>query len=80
MLKRNEGARDRILRFALGVVFLPAALFLLGVQGNPIGLVVAFIGVIGLVSAITGFCPTYTLFGFSTLESEKKQNIASTHV
>ncbi len=72
MFKRNEGILDRIARITLGVVLLPTGLFLLGaLQGNVIGLVVTGLGVIGLITGATGVCPTYNLFGFSTLEMEK---------
>ncbi len=78
MFKRNEGTLDRIVRLVLGVVLLPAGLFWLGaLQGNVPGLVAAVLGVIGLVTSVTGFCPTYVLLGVSTLEPEKKQNPAS---
>jgi hypothetical protein len=78
MFKRNEGTLDRIARLALGIVLLPTGLVLLGgMQGNVWGLLVALPGVIGLVTALTGFCPTYVLFGISTLESEKKPSVAS---
>ncbi len=81
MFKRNEGTLDRILRLALGIVLLPAGLFWLGaLQLSVLSLLIAGLGVIGLITGLTGVCPTYNLFGFSTLETEKKQSIASTRV
>ncbi len=78
MFKRNEGPIDRIDRLALATVFLPAGLFwLAGLQGSIPGLIVTVLGVIGLVTAATGFCPTYVLFGISTLETDKKQSVPS---
>ncbi len=78
MFKRNEGTLDRIARLVLATVLLPAGLFFLGaLQGNLAGLFAAGIGVIGLVTGVTGVCPTYNLFGISTLEAEKKQSTAS---
>jgi low temperature requirement protein LtrA len=78
MFKQNEDTLDRTLRLAAGIVFLTASLFWLGtLQGNLLGLVIARLGVIGLVSGITGFCPTYVLLGVSTLEPKKKQGTAS---
>jgi DUF2892 family protein len=68
MSHRNEGPLDRALRLVAGIVLLPLGLFVLGgVDGAIVGLLFAAFGVIGLVTAATGFCPTYTLFGFSTL-------------
>lgn len=73
MFKRNVGILDRIACLALGVVFLPTGLFLLGgLQGNVLGLVIAGLGLIGLVTGLTGFCPLYVLFGINTLEKEKE--------
>ena len=67
MLPRNEGAVDRAVRLAVGVVLLPSGLFVLdGAQGGVVGLVLAAIGLFGLVSGTTGFCPLYLPFGFST--------------
>ncbi len=73
MFKRNEGILDRIARLTLAVVLLPTGLFLLGgLQGNVIGLIATGIGAIGLITGATGVCPTYNLFGFSTLDMEKQ--------
>ncbi len=71
MFKRNEGILDRIARVTLGLVLLPTGLFLLGgLQGSVLGLIASGVGAIGLITGAIGFCPTYTLFGFSTLEME----------
>jgi hypothetical protein len=73
MFHRNEGPLDRALRLVAGIVLLPLGLFVLGgVDGATVGLVFAALGVIGLVTAATRFCPTYVLFGFSTF-SEKNR-------
>ena len=73
MFKRNEGILDRVVRVTLGLVLLPAGLFLLGgLQGSVAGLVVIGLGTIGLITGITGVCPTYYLFGISTLEKERE--------
>ena len=67
MLPRNEGALDRAVRLAVGVILLPSGLLLLdGLQGSVVGLVLAAIGLFGLVSGTTGFCPLYLPFGVST--------------
>ncbi len=78
MFKRNEGTIDRLLRLAVAIVFMPAAIFWLGaLQGTIPGLVALAIGLIGLVTALTGFCLPYALFGVSTLEPVKKQSLPS---
>ena len=65
MFSRNVGGLDRVVRLALGVGLLPAGLLLL--NGNhAYGLVLLVLGVIGLATGITGFCPPYVLLGIST--------------
>ncbi len=78
MFKRNEGTLDRIVRLAVGAVLLPAGLLGLGaLQGSPIGLVAVGLGAIGLVTAVTGFCPTYVLLGISTVGAEKEPSVGT---
>jgi len=73
MFKRNEGILDRIVRVTLGTVLLPSGLFLLGgLQGSVLGLVIAGLGLIGLVTGLTGFCLLYVPFGINTREKEKE--------
>ncbi len=71
MFKRNEGFLDRIVRVVLGTVLLPTGLLLGGLTGSIYGLVAIGLGAIGLITGLTGVCPSYNLFGFSTLEKEK---------
>lgn len=72
MFKRNEGIIDRTLRVVLAIVLLSVGLFWLGgLQGNVPGLIVAGVGLLPLITGLTGFCPLYVLFGISTLEKEK---------
>lgn len=73
MFKRNVGTLDRILRVALGLVLLPTGLFLLGgLQGSVLGLVIAVLGGIELITGFTGFYLMYIPFGINTFEKEKE--------
>jgi DUF2892 family protein len=73
MFKRNEGIVDRVLRVALAIVLLPIGLFVLGGwQGTVPGLVTTGIGLLALITGLSGFCPLYVPFGISTLEAEKR--------
>ena len=73
MFKRNEGIIDRTLRVLLALVFLPTGLLWLGgLQGSVLGLVVTGLGLLPLLTGLTGFCPLYIPFGISTLEKEKE--------
>jgi hypothetical protein len=58
-MKTNVGGIDRILRIVLGVALI--ALTLTGTIG-----VWGWIGVVPLLTAAIGFCPLYTVLGFSS--------------
>jgi hypothetical protein len=64
-LKCNVGGLDRALRILAGLVLLPAGVWLLNAH-HGYGLVAAVLGLIGLVTGITGFCVLYVPFGIST--------------
>lgn len=58
-MKANVGGIDRVLRLALGLVLVAlAATGSIGVWG--------WIGLVPLATAAMGFCPLYTVLGFST--------------
>jgi hypothetical protein len=58
-MKTNVGGIDRILRIVLGVALI--ALTLTGTIG-----VWGWIGALLLLTAALGFCPLYTVLGFSS--------------
>ncbi len=58
-MKSNVGGIDRILRIVIGLVLIALAVTgTIGVWG--------WIGVVPLATALFGFCPAYTLLGFSS--------------
>ena len=58
-MKSNVGGIDRILRIVIGLVLIGlAATGTIGVWG--------WIGVVPLATAAMGFCPLYTMLGFSS--------------
>ena len=66
-MKANEGKTDRIIRLVLGVLLLAVGLWPLnGLQAAVGGIVVAVVGLILLITGITGYCALYSLFGIST--------------
>lgn len=69
MSRRNVGGLDRAARLVSGGVLLPVGLFLLG--ATTWGVVATLLGVAALATGITGFCPPYVLFGFSTARSRR---------
>lgn len=58
-MKSNVGGIDRILRIVLGLALI--ALTLTGAIGAW-----GWIGLVPLATAALGFCPLYTVLGFST--------------
>ncbi len=62
MFKVNEGAADRIIRIAAGVVLI--ALFFLYPDAS--WRYWALIGVVPLVTGLIGTCPIYAMLGIST--------------
>ncbi|MFM1855055.1 MAG: hypothetical protein RLZ83_364 [Pseudomonadota bacterium] len=60
----NVGGIDRVLRVVLGVVLI--GLTLMGTIGAW-----GWIGLVPLATAALGFCPLYTVLGFSTCPMKK---------
>jgi Inner membrane protein YgaP-like, transmembrane domain len=91
VFQRNEGPEDRVIRVALGIVFLALAISVLtgygvlglvafsGMTGTVVAWALAVFGVIGVVTGATGRCPTYVLLfgGFSTLHEAKSGGAAT---
>lgn len=63
-MKTNVGGIDRIARIVLGVALI--ALTLTGAIG-----VWGWIGVVPLATAAIGYCPLYSVFGFSTCPARR---------
>jgi hypothetical protein len=64
LMKSNVGGIDRILRVVLGLVLIGLTLSgAIGVWG--------WIGIVPLATAAMGFCPLYTVLGFSTCPMKK---------
>ncbi|MEI6028997.1 MAG: DUF2892 domain-containing protein [Betaproteobacteria bacterium] len=63
-MQTNVGGIDRILRAVIGLALI--ALTLAGTIG-----VWGWVGVVPLVTAALGFCPLYTVLGFSSCSMNK---------
>ena len=61
----NEGPIDRLIRILVGVGLVTVAAA--GLVTPPVLYGALLLGTIGLVTGITGFCPTYVLLGISTV-------------
>ena len=69
-MKPNEGSTDRIVRVILGIVLIIIGWPVLG--NSVLGVVLDVIGVILLITAITGFCTIYRLLGINTIKVPKE--------
>jgi len=67
-MKRNVGAADRAVRLIVGVLILG----LYGALSGP-WKYLTLLGLIPVGTALTGNCPLYTLFGFSTCRVDPPQ-------
>ncbi len=64
LLRRNVGGLDRALRIVAGLILLPAGLLLIRSSGY--GLIAVALGLLNLVTGLSGFCILYVPFGIST--------------
>jgi uncharacterized membrane protein len=66
-MTRNEGAVDRTLRVILG----SAAIIAAGLVGwsSVLGIILAIVGVVLVVTGLVGFCPLYSALNISTTTS-----------
>ncbi len=62
----NEAGWDRIARALLGMVLLVVGF---GVMDGTTGTVVGVVAFVPLLTALSGWCPLYSLFGFRTNEA-----------
>lgn len=63
----NEGPLDRLIRIVIGIVALSVA----AVATGPLVWLALVVGLIGTITGLTGFCPTYVLLGINTLPKDK---------
>jgi hypothetical protein len=62
----NEGQQDRGVRTLVGIVLVATGWAL---SLNTFGVVLFVFGAIALSTGIIGWCPAYSLFGFSTVKT-----------
>lgn len=63
-MTKNEGKMDQMIRLILGVVLLGLAFF--GGLSGALYWIALVVGVVMLVTSVTGFCPLYRVFGINT--------------
>ncbi len=65
---RNVGGFDKIARIVVGLALIAFALFAPATLGWKW---IGWIGVVPLLTALTGFCPAYMLFGINSCPMKK---------
>jgi hypothetical protein len=68
MFRRNVGGSDRVLRVTLGAILFFAGLFVLTGKSR-LGVTLAVVGLLALLTGIVRFCVLYIPFGISTARS-----------
>jgi len=67
-MKSNESSLDRIIRAVLGIALLAAGLLMT----SPIKWTLLALAAIALITAVTGFCLLYKIFGINTNKKPKE--------
>jgi hypothetical protein len=70
MFRCNVGGIDRVLRVTLGAIFFFAGLLLLAGRTR-VGITIAVIGLLVLLTGLVRFCLMYIPFGISTVQQEE---------
>ena len=68
-MKKNMGGTDRIIRLVLAAVF--GYLYFSGTVTGTLGIVLAVLGAVFVLTTLVGFCPLYTLVGINTCPAKK---------
>ena len=69
MFKTNQNTPERILRFLIAMVLLPAPLVL---EQNAYTMLAASVGGVLMFNALSGTCYTYRMFGVNTCALPKE--------
>lgn len=68
-MKANMGTADKIIRLIIVAIF--ATLYFTGTVTGTLGFVLLALGGVFTLTSLIGFCPLYTLVGFSTCPVKK---------
>ena len=63
-MKKNVGYRDSTLRVTIAIII--SVSYALGIIYGMMGIAALFIGLVLLITGISGYCPLYKIFGVDT--------------
>jgi len=66
--EKNVGALDRVIRILVGIALLAG--FALNMAAAPLSYLVALVGIIALLTGVTGTCPAYSVLGITTAKKK----------
>ena len=67
-MKKNMGSTDRIIRLVLAAIM--AYLYFGGVVTGTLGIVLAAVAGVFVLTSLVSFCPLYTLVGMNTCKKD----------
>jgi hypothetical protein len=68
-MKNNVGNTDKIIRLTIALVL--GALYFAEIVTGTLGIVLLVIAAVMILTALSGFCALYTLFGMNTCEQKE---------
>lgn len=70
-MRVNMGTIDRAIRVVIAAVLIGVGL---GVVQGPVGIAMAAVGAIPLLTGLSGFCPLYIPFGIDTRGQSSRES------
>jgi len=68
-MKTNVGNTDKIVRLVIALIL--GGLYFAEIVSGTLGIVLLVIAAIKVLTALSGFCPFYTLLGMNTCEQKE---------
>ncbi len=68
-MKKNMGTTDKIIRLIIAAIL--AVLYFSGIVTGTIGIVVAIVAAVLVMTTLTGFCGLYTILGINTCKVKR---------
>ena len=71
-IKRSMGSTEKMIRISLGLILVGLGLFYFGGRvGVKLGVAIALLGILPLLTGILNFCPLYSIWGLKSKKTSK---------